>query len=100
MNFITKISILAVVLVLAILAVSAVPTKASELSDYRYLVNHQDTPRNVAAFNDMVYHAGGITNLNMRMDAVNNMTVITVNSYAAYNPATGNVAYTGYWGTN
>jgi hypothetical protein len=89
---VTNIKFAIVILVVLMLAGVA---GASELSDYKYLSAHQDNTRNVAALNDMAFAYGGMANLNARMALIANAPVMTVNAYAKYNPATGNVEWTG-----
>jgi len=71
-------------------------SSASEFSDYKYLINHQDSVRNVAALNDLAYHYGSMDRLASRMNYVAlYYPKITVNAYGKYNSTTQSVEWTG-----
>ena len=82
-----------IAIILAVLMLSGVAS-ATELSDYQYLVAHQDDARNVQVLEDMAYHNGGAEKLEARMAYLETVTPVIVNAYAAYNPATGNLEWT------
>jgi len=82
----------AIIILTIFLFISTV--SASELSDYTYLVNHQDNPRNVVMLKDMAYHFGGMDRLEAKMNAMTNVPVVRINAYAKYNPENGNVEWT------
>ncbi len=88
------------VLLLLVAALFAVPMTvgASELSDYNYLVAHQDNARNIQMLNDLAYHtAGSMDRMDVRVDNIVNDKMMHVNMYWKYNPLTGNLDWTGYF---
>jgi hypothetical protein len=90
-----------ILIVLALVLVGgSMPAKANELSDFQYVVSHQDTPRNVAWLNEMVYQYGSPDKLVTRMNALYGSPKLTVNSYATFNHTTGHLEYSGNWTTN
>jgi len=99
MNNATKITLVLLTIIVAMIF-TTIPARASELSDYRELVNNQTTLRNYYALQDMAYSYGGMDKLEARMEALNNVPVLRVNAYARYNPNTMNLDWSGYWATN
>ncbi len=85
-----------VALLIAVVMLTSM-VSASELSDYNYLVTHQDSPRNIQMLDDFAYHMGGRLDMNTRMYNVANDKMIHVNMYWKYNPATGNLDWSGYF---
>ncbi len=90
--------ILVVLAILAALMLTGI-TSASELSEYRYAVEHQNDVRSALTLSDMAYHMGGMDKLEARMDAFSRVPVLVVNADAVYSPIDGNIHWTGYWGT-
>jgi len=87
-----------ILVILAVLMLSGIAS-ASELSDYRYAVEHPNDVRSAATLSDMAYHMGGIGALNARMEASSKLPVLVVNAVAVYSPIDGNIHWTGYWST-
>jgi hypothetical protein len=97
----TTIKVILVILAAVLLASMLIGNaKASELSDYRDLVNNQTTLRNYYALQDMAYTYGGMDKLEARMEALNDTPVYHVNAYARYDPSTMNLYWEGSWATN
>ena len=97
----TATKVILIILMAALLASVLITTaRASELSDYRDLVNNQTTLRNYYALQDMAYTYGGMDKLEARMESLNDTPIYRVNAYARYNPITMNLDWSGYWATN
>jgi hypothetical protein len=90
--------VLVILVLIAIACIFMLPAaKASELSDFTYIVNHQDNIRNKAVLNDMAYKYGGFEHLVVRMNWIAYQPVLSVNALGQYNTTTQNVEYTGTW---
>ena len=95
----TRYKVLIITLIaIFVIALLTLPAKASELSDYKYLITHQDSPRNIQMLDDMTYEYGGTHALYTRMHAIEtNNTQPRMNWDWKQDPDTGNKVYSGLW---
>jgi hypothetical protein len=76
---------LVLIVALTMASFGAVSTaSANDVTTFNYVVNHQSNPRNVAILNDMVYEYGTMQKLYTKMNALDAIPEVKVNSYQTH----------------